>query len=162
MPVETVEEAMHLVEKWMEDRGFATPPQQETDESTGEFNFKYNSKTDNGLGFAIVQPKAVPRTIIVVSRIDIAKQHTDALGSMKARKFEDFIWELKKELVLAPAAFQVLPPQGIPKSIQLSGEISFDELTEGRLAGALNYIMKSAVLIILLFNKKFEIGVKGV
>ena len=162
MPVETIEEAMHLIEKWMEDRRFAISPKQEKDESKGELNFKYDGKTEIGLGFVIVQPKNLARTVILVSRIDIAKQHIDALGSMKARKFEDFILELKKALVLAPASFQILPPQGIPNSIQLSREISFDELTEGRLSDALGSIAKSAVLIILLFSKRFEPGTKGV
>jgi hypothetical protein len=161
MPTGNIEDAMLLIEKWMGGRGFAISPEQDKDGATDEFNFKFNSKTDMGLGFAIMQPKNVPRTVIMASRVDIAKPHDDALGSMKTRKFEDFMWELKKELILAPAAFQILPPQGIPKSIQLSREISFDELTEGRLADALGSIMKSAVLIILLFSKKFELGTTG-
>lgn len=161
MPTGNIDEAKGLIEKWMNDRGFAISPEQDKDESTDELNFKYDSKTDVGLGFTIMQPKNVPRTVIMASRVDIAKPHDDALGSMKMRKFEDFMWELKKELILAPATFQIIPPQGIPKSIQLSREISFDELTEGRLADALSSLMKSAVLIILLFSKKFELGTTG-
>ncbi len=137
MSVGTVDEAKQLIENWMKDRGLSVPPQQETDESNEELNFNYTGKTETGLGFLIVQPKHVPRTVIMVSRVDIAKSHVDALGSMKTRKFEDFIWELKKELVLDSTSFQILPPRGIPQSIQLSREISFDELTEGRLADAL-------------------------
>ncbi len=130
-------------------------------QAAGGLNFKYGGKTEMGLGFAIVQPKDAARTVLMVSRIDVSKQHRDALSSMTAHKLENFIWELKMSLVLAPALYQILPPQGIPRSIQLSLEISFDELTEGRLNNALSSITKSAVVIILLFNKKFELETKG-
>jgi hypothetical protein len=161
MPVGTIDEAMHLIENWMQDRGLAIPSEQEDEESKRELNFKYDGKTDIGLGFAIIQPKRAKRVVIMVSRVDIAKPHKDALGSMKVRKFEDFMWEIKKELVFAPTTFQILPPEGIPESIQFSREISFDELTEGKLADTLGSIMKSTVLIILLFGKKFGLGITG-
>ncbi|HPJ30241.1 MAG TPA: DUF2299 family protein [Methanothrix sp.] len=153
MPVENVDEAIHLIEKWMDGRGFTISPPREKDESTVEFNFAYNGKTERGLGFTVVQPKNIARLVLVASRIDIAGQHRDILGSMETSEFEDFMWELKRALVLAPASFQILPPEGMPDSIQLSLEISFDELSEGKLNNALNSISKSAVLIILLFSK---------
>lgn len=158
MPVENVDEAKHLVEKWIQDRKLSTPSQQIPDESAEELNFGYNGKTETGLGFVVIQPKHATRVIIVASRLDLAKPHVDALGSMKARKLEDLMWELKKELVLSPASYLISPPTGIPKSIQFSQEISFDELTEGKLADALGSITKSMVLAILLFGKRFGQG----
>ena len=158
MPVVTVDEAKHLVEKWMQDRKFSTPSQQMPAESLQEVNFSYNGKTETGFGFIVIQPKQATRVIIMASRLDVAKSHADALGSMKARKLEDLLWELKKELVLSTASYMIMPPTGIPKSIQFSREISFDELTEGKLADALGSITKSMVLTILLFSKRFGQG----
>lgn len=156
MPVETVDDAENLIKGWMKGRRFEELPQQEANRATIELNFNYSSKNRSGLGFAIVQPKDLPRTVVVISRIDVAKEHIDALRSLRAREFERFIWKLNKELLSMPAAFQIQPPNGIPESIQLSQEISFDELNEGRISDALLGITKTAILIVLLFRKCLE------
>src|SRR5271157_5389125 len=72
MPVVTVDEAKHLVEKWMQDRKFSTPSQQMPAESLQEVNFSYNGKTETGFGFIVIQPKQATRVIIMASRLDVA------------------------------------------------------------------------------------------
>jgi len=161
MPVENIDEAMRLIENWMAGRRLTTAIPKEGVEFKEVLSFAYSCKTPTGLGLAIVQPKNTARTILVASRVDIAKQHLDVLGSMDVSEFEDFILELRMALVLAPTMFQILPLQGMPNSIQLSLEISFDELTEGRLNSALSNITKTSVLIVLLFRKKFGLQIIG-
>ena len=150
---------MNLTERWISDRGLrVVDPKRENQELEEELNFRYDGRTVTGIGFSIVQPKAAPRTVLALSRVEIAPNHFGALKSMKTRRFEDFLLDLRKELVLAPAMFLLIPPQGVPQSVQFAKEVSFDELTEGKLIEAVNNIVKCTILLILLFNKKFGPG----
>ena len=156
MPVNSIEEAKALIERWIGDRNLTDA--REKDESLPtELNFKYDGKTEAGIKFAIVQPKTIS-AIIAVSRIEVAPNHFKALSSMKGRKLEDFLLDIKRELVFAPAAFLLIPTNNAPELIQFTKEVSFDELTEGRLTDALDSLVKCTVSLVLFLTKKLGPG----
>ncbi|MDP0941403.1 DUF2299 family protein, partial [Klebsiella quasipneumoniae] len=83
----------------------------------------------------IIQPAGLERSLILVSKIEIHPQHLEKLQSMSSVERDEFLWNLKRDLMFAPPVFQTHPLEDPdhPTAIEFIKEISFDELTEGRL-----------------------------
>ncbi|AET65317.1 hypothetical protein Mhar_1961 [Methanothrix harundinacea 6Ac] len=154
MPVETIEEARTLIHNWMADRGYFI--------KEGDFigyRFEFIGKFGNDTHFSIIQPESLPRAVVVVSNVSVSAAHYDALSSMELKDREEFIWDLKREFIFLPSSFTFDPSfeqLGIPKSIQFSKEISYDELTEGRLHEAVDYNSRCVLWVIWVFGKMFD------
>ena len=156
MPVKTSKEAKRLIEKWMISRGL--PANEANCEDTV---FQIDSKTPIDIAFAVIQPSKLPRSVFVITKIEVHPAHLEVLKSMSSEKRIEFMWELKKELVTIPPAFLCQPtggPEVVPESIQFMKEISFDELTEGRLIDAMDQTCRGVILTAWMFSKAFGIA----
>ena len=151
MPVNTIEEAEILIEKWMKGRF----PQKEAPVSDLN-NFQYISETSQGIGFSVIQPKALHDFVVVVAIIALDPYQLKKLESLDPKKRDDFIWDLKKELLFWPPHFKFDNPT-IPQSIQFHTELSFDELTIGRLHDALNQITRCMIWIAWSLGREFGV-----
>lgn len=159
MPVKTDEEAKILTEGWMRDRGLLSEkPSPDNEDATKQFNFKYDGETKIGVKFSLIQPKDLKRTVVATSRIEIAPSHLKSLDSLASDELDDFLWSVRKELVFAPATFMFIPLDGKLESIQFTKEISFDELTEGRLSDAIDSLIRCTLMVVWLFRKAFGAG----
>lgn len=153
MPVKTSEEAKKLIEEWMISRSL---PIKEADRK--DTIFQIESQTPNNIAFVVTQPRNFPRSIFVITKIEVHPVHLKALGSMNSKVRAEFIWELKKELVTLPPAFMFQSksdPETMPEAIQFMKEISFDELTEGRLIEAMEQTCRGIILVTWIFVKAF-------
>jgi hypothetical protein len=149
MPVKTTEEASNLVKVWMEDRGFLT---KET--SYDSVHFQYEGHTENGISFSIAQPKRFKRIVLVISKLEFHPKHLESLKALDQTERDNFLWEIREKLVLSPPTFS-FDQSDIPTWIQFAKEISFDELTEGRLMDSLDNIVRGVILVSWMFGRKF-------
>ena len=133
MPVNTVDEARIFIERWFKDRGYENSATSVSE----NLEFQFSGVSDLGIGFTIIKPTRLPRAVVVAARIAAVQFHIDALKSLNDDELEDFLWELKKGLLLASPNFRFDNPT-IPTTMDFTKEISFDELTEGRLHDALD------------------------
>ncbi|MGD0955042.1 MAG: DUF2299 family protein [Methanotrichaceae archaeon] len=117
--------------------------------------FQFEGKTETQIGFVITQPKSVPRSIIVVSNLEIPPRHFELMTKLPPREKDDFLWDLKEDLIFAPATFFMVPDLNSPKSIQFAKELSFDELSEGRLIEAMDAVCRSTIWTIWMLVRKF-------
>jgi hypothetical protein len=150
MPVETPDEASQIIKKWMEDRGFFTA--EKTDEKT---HFLFEGNCGNGLNFAIQQPKAIKRIVGVTQRMLFDPQHLSALDSLPSEKRDEFVWNLRKDLIFAPPTVSFEPDAVNPESVFIVKEISYDELTEGQLNAAVDQVTRVLVWVSSSFIRKF-------
>lgn len=149
MSVRTSEEAKKFIEEWLLSRGL--PAKEVNREGTV---FQIDSKAPIDIAFAAIQPINLPRSVFIITKVDVDSAHLKALKSRSLKKRIRFIWSLKKELVTIPPAFLCQPtggPEVIPESIQFMKEISFDELTEGRLVEAMDQTCRGVILTAWIF-----------
>jgi hypothetical protein len=79
------------------------------------------------------------------------------MSKLTPQERDDFLWDLKKELIFAPATFFMSPNINNPKTIQFAKEISFDELTEGRLIEAMDAVCRSTIWAIWMIIRRFGV-----
>jgi hypothetical protein len=148
MPVETIDDAKKLVERWVNDRGYPISAIPTSD----DYSFQFGRISNLGIGFVVVQPKNIKRVVVVATRVAFDQFHIKALEN--ASDHDEFLWNLKKELVFVSPAFSFDNPK-TPTAIEFSKEISFDELTEGRLHEAVDLTVRCVLWVAWLFNEKF-------
>lgn len=152
MPIETASEAKEKVRTWMEGRKIFVK-ETEVDEA----DFQLDGRTETQIPLAIVLPKNLSKSILVVTKIKIHEMHADALNKLDPQEKADFIWNLKKDLIFAPATFAMEPSGADVKEIQFTKEISFDELTDGRLINAMDSVCRCFIWTAWVFTKKFGV-----
>lgn len=150
MPIETAAEAKEKVRAWMEGRSIFI---KETE--ADEVDFQLDGRTDTQIPLAIVLPKNLPKSVLVITKIKLHEMHANALNQLDPQEKADFIWNLKKDLIFAPATFTMEPSGTNLKEIQFTKEISFDELTDGRLINAMDSVCRCFIWTAWVFIKKF-------
>jgi hypothetical protein len=150
MPVETPEEASQLTKRWMEDREFLI-----ADKTTEGTYFLFEGSYGDGLNFTIQQPKKMKRVIGVLLIMEFAPKHLGAISSMPSQERDEFFWNLTKDLMFVPPSVSFEPDDKNPKSVFIIKEISYDELTEGRLGEAVDQVNRAIIWVISSLNKRF-------
>jgi hypothetical protein len=159
MPVETPEDAKSLIRGWITDRAFFDNASNiEVDPVPKGLLFQFNGKAPTTVPYTIIQPDILKRTIVVLANVKITQPRIDSLNSMKKEDRDKFLWNLQKDLIFAPPSFSFDPSfdkTGIPEGIQFVKEVSYDELTEGKLAEAADYVCRCVLWVIWVFQKEF-------
>ena len=150
MPVEDTEEAKRKIDEWMKGRKIFIR-EKESDEA----HFQFEGLTETQIGITIAQPKKLFRSIVVISKLELHPKHQEALNRLNSKRKAEFIWDLKKDLIFAPATFIMEPSGEDLKSIQFMKEISFDELTEGRLIEAMDNVCRCLICVAWALVRKF-------
>ena len=143
-------EQAKIVYDWMKVRKLFTKASK-IDKAT----FQFQGISGNKVSFIITQPVDAPRTIIVVSTLNFIPSHQEAISKLSPKEKDAFFWDLKRDLIFAPAQFGMHPNINDPKQIQFQKEISFDELTEGRLLNAMDAVSRSTIWTIMVMIRKF-------
>ena len=157
MSVETTEQAKKLIQDWMTDRNFfdpATSPNPVPD----EFHFILGGKAANGIPFSVLQPKELKETVIVIANVMLGKEHFDAFNEMKAEDRDIILWNLKRDIIFTQPTYSFNPEyekDGIFKGFQFIREISYDELTKGKLGDAVIDVTKCVIWVIWTFERAF-------
>lgn len=151
--IKTVEQAKSLILGWMESCSLSP---MEIDPCPEDLNFMIQGKSPNNIPFLVFQPKNRERAIVALVNVTITDTSLKAINSMSETKRDEFLWNLRKELMFRPPNFAFDPDYektGIPKGIQFHNEVYYDELTEGKLAEAVNYTVRSALWVIWSFKR---------
>jgi len=155
MVVGNTEDAKSLAQKWMNDMGFF---QKEIIPSPDGLNFLLQGAGPTKIPFLVTQSsESKSKFITVIVNVNITPSSYKSLCEMNDEVREEFLWNLKKELVFAPANFffQNDENTGIMRRAQFSKAIYFDELSEGRLSEVVDYTTRSALWLIWTFRRKF-------
>lgn len=155
--IKTVDQAKSFVYGWMKVRGYEPS---ESLPCPDDFSFMIQGKAVNDMPFLIIQPKIAENFIVVIANVRVTESSFASLKNMGESEREDFLWNLKKDLMFAPPNFSFDPSSeetGIPKGFQFSKEVYYDELTEGKLAGAVDCAIRSALWVIWTFRRKFGV-----
>lgn len=157
MPVKTIRQARGLIRDWMSDRMFIDPALSPSSAPEG-FHFVIGGKAANGLPFSILQPAQLKRTVVVIANVSLAKEHFDAFNSMEIKDRENLLLNLQRDLIFQSPTYsfnQEYERDGIFKGLQFIKEISYDELTEGKLGDAVNDVTKCVLWVIWTFREAF-------
>ncbi|MDQ1317834.1 MAG: hypothetical protein QG588_1488 [Candidatus Poribacteria bacterium] len=150
MPQKEIEEVKGKIDTWMRGRGIFI-----REIESEETHFQFEGKTETQVGIIIAQPKKLYRSIVVISKLELHPKHLALLGGLNSKKRAEFIWGLKKDLIFAPATFTMEQSGSNLRSIQFAKEISFDELTDGRLIEAVDNVCRPLIWTAWVFVKKF-------
>jgi hypothetical protein len=151
MPVKTVEGAKGAVKRWLKDRAYLR------DDDTPlpkDLHFRFKGDLSKGIGFNILQPKNLLRSVVIVAQLGFDKVHLDGLNSMNEKERDNLLWDLRRDFIFVSPSF-VFDDPSKPSSIQFSKEISYDELTEGKLQDTLEQITRCMIWVSWVFNKEF-------
>lgn len=154
MAVGDADEAKKLVYAWMENVGYS--PKEIPNPENLEFLIQGAGPTN--IPVAVIRPsEAKAKFIVVVVNVNISESSYKSLSAMSEKDREEFLWNLKRDLVFAPASFSFLEDKdtGILKRAQFSKPVYFEELTESRLAEVIDYTVRSALWLIWTFGKRF-------
>jgi hypothetical protein len=155
--IKTVNEAKLLAQTWMQDSGFFS---KEIIPCPEDLNFIFEGVVPTGIPFLIIQPKQLKRAVVTIANVRITDSSFASLSALEKDERDIFLWNLKRELMFVPPTFSFDPTfeeTGIPKGIQFSKEVYYDELTEGRLAESVNYATRSALWVVWTFRRKFGV-----
>lgn len=153
--IKAVDQAKSLAQTWMQEGGFFS---KEILPCPDDLNFILEGVAPTGIPFLIIQPKQLKSAVVVIANVRITDSSFTSLSALKSDERDEFLWNLKRELMFAPPTFVFDPTfeeTGIPKAIQFSKEVYYDELTEGRIAEAVNYATRSALWVVWTFRRKF-------
>lgn len=155
LEITSVDQAKSTAYNWMKNHGHDPS---EILPCPGDLSFMLQGKASNGMPFLVIQPKELERAVVAIANVRVTESSFAALKAMSEFERDEFLWNLKRELIFAPPSFSFDPSYeetGIPKGVQFSREVYYDELTEGRLAEAVNYAIRSALWFIWTFRRKF-------
>jgi len=153
--IETIDQAKSLVCGWMKNRGYDTSESLPCPE---DFDFMFQGKAENEMPFLIIQPKKADNFIVAIANVRVTESSFASLKKMSEAEREEFLWNLKKDLMFAPPNFSFDPSYeitGIPKGFQFSKEVYYDDLTKGKLAEAVDCVIRSALWVIWTFRRNF-------
>ncbi len=143
MPVETSEEAAVFVKRWMNDRKVFKSDG--SDKSKDTLYFSYEGASSIGINFSIQQPKNIVRVVGIVATIVFDSKQLEALTDLGAQGSDDFIKRLNDRLLFVNPTFVLGPKPEKPEWIMFIKEISYDELTEGRLIDAVDQVNRAVI-----------------
>jgi len=156
MAVGSTEEAKSLAQRWLDDtEGYSG---QIVDPSPDNLKFLFIGKGHGDIPFLIAQSVTSKRSISVIVNVNISESSRKGLSELGEKGREKFLWNLKREIMFAPANFAFDPEfakTGIPSAVQFSKEIYFEDLSEGRLAEVVDYTIRSALWLIWTFGRRF-------
>jgi len=147
--------AKSSAQTWMQNSGFFS---KEILPCPDDLNFILEGKAPTGIPFLIIQPKQLKSAMVVIANVRITEPSFASLNALKNEERDEFLWNLKRELMFAPPTFAFDPTfekTGIPKGIQFSKEVYYDEFTEGKLAEAVSYATRSALWVVWTFGRRF-------
>ena len=155
LEITTVDQAKSLAYTWMKNHGYDPS---EILPCPEDLSFMLQGKASSGMPFLVIQPKELERSVVAIANVRVTESSFAALKALSEAERDEFLWNLKRELMFAPPNFSFDPSYektGIPKGVQFSWEVYYDELTEGRLAEAVNYAIRSALWVVWTFRKEF-------
>jgi hypothetical protein len=153
--IKTVDQAKLLAHIWMKNRGYDPI---EVLPCPEDLSFMLQGKASNEMPFLIIQPKKAESSVVAIANVRVTESSFASLLEMNEAERDDFLWNLKRELMFAPPNFSFAPSNeenSIPKGFQFSKEVYYSELTEGRLAEAVDYAIRSALWVVWTFRRKF-------
>jgi hypothetical protein len=150
MSQEKIEEVKTKIDEWMKGRKIFIR-ELESDETY----FQFEGKTETQVGIVIAQPKKLFRSIVVISKLELHPKHLEALRRLNPKKKAEFIWDIKRDLIFAPATFTMEQSGDNLTSVQFTREISFDELTDGRLIEAVDNVCRPLIWTAWVFLRRF-------
>jgi hypothetical protein len=156
MAVETTEEAKALVYAWMENLGYS--PKEDTT-SHKDLKISLQGMSPLNIPIIIIQPsESKANFIVVIVNVNVTDPSYKSLSEMGEESREDLLWNLKRDLIFAPSNFSFEDDEttGIIRRAQFSKIVYFEELSEGRLAEAVDYTIRSALWMIWTFKKKLR------
>lgn len=157
MSVENTNEATKLIQGWMNDRGFFDAVLSPVPIPKG-FHFIIGGKATNGLPFSVLQPKGLKETVMVVANVSLSKDHFDAFNKLNAKDRDTLLWNLQKDIMFKSPTYSFNPEfqkDGTFKGIQFTKEISYDELTKGKLGDAVIDVTRCVLWVVLTFVREF-------
>jgi hypothetical protein len=153
MPVETPEEAAAFVKRWMNDRRLFNK------ESTNDtVYFSYDGTCNTGVNISIQQPKDVVRAVGVTAKMLIPPYHLKILSVLDRLKRSEFFRNLNQNLMFIPPAFAIGPNMENPEWVFFIKEISYDELTEGRLIESVDQVSRAVLWAASILFEQFGFG----
>jgi hypothetical protein len=155
MPVINSNAAKDLVKNWMNHRKVF---ESEIDPVPSDLHFIFNGKSESGMGFTVLQSKIWDTSVLMMTEVKIGESHLKVLESMRTKDREEFMFNLKKNIIFAPASFAFDPTHektGFPRSIQFSKEICYDNLTEDRLSNDMRDVVRCVIYVVELFKREF-------
>jgi hypothetical protein len=150
MSVGTTEQAKALIQSWMNNRGIY----KDDAVSTKNVTFQLNGINGQGIGFSVIQPVGLKTSVIIIAQIDLHPAHYKALAELDKPTRNKFLFRLKRDLVFRPPAFMFNDPE-IPKSIQFSNEIMFEELSESKIREVIENAIKCVLWVAWSFGEEF-------
>lgn len=150
MPVDNTEQAKALIQGWMNNRGLY----RDDIISAKNVNFQLNGVNNLGIAFSVIQPVGLDTSVIILAQIDLHPTHYKALAELNKSDRNEFLFGLKRDLVFRPPAFMFNDPE-IPKSIQFSNEIMFEELSESKIRDVIENSVKCVLWVAWSFSEKF-------
>ena len=150
MPVKTPEEAKEFVKRWMVDRKVYK------NDSTGDaVHFQYEGTCSTGVNFSIQHPNDMVRVVGITVKMLIDPHHLKILAEFSTQRREEFLRNLANRLIFVSPAFQFGPAPEHPEWLFFVKEISYDELTEGRLMDGVDQLSRAVIFASSIFIDKF-------
>lgn len=151
MSVVSADEAECFIKKWMIDRSYFAE-----ERKLDGLDFQLDGKFETGVSFSIIQPSKLKRAVVVVAQIDFHPIHLEAMRSMKSEDIGRFLGSLQRDLFFVIPSFRFIPKgASIPSSIQFNKQISYDQLTEGKLYDTVEYSCRCILWVAWMVTGKF-------
>jgi hypothetical protein len=88
----------------------------------------------------------------------LGREHLDAFNGLEANDREELLWNLQKEIIFTPTTYsfnEEYKKDGTFTGVQFTKEVSYDELTKGKLSDAAIDVNKCVLWVVWNFAKRF-------
>ncbi len=155
MSIGSSTEEKDFAQKWMTDMGYFG---REIDPCPDGFNFMLEGTAPNKIPFLIIQSKESENILIVLATVRVTDSSFNSLSALSKGDRDEFLWNLQKDLLSLPPTLSFDPTfdeTGIPKGMQFSQEIQFEDLTRGMLSESIKYTTRCALWVVWSFKRRF-------
>jgi len=147
-----IAEVMEKVKSWLVEEGIY---REEVPDEDARYHFAVEFPPGSGMRSEIIQPKDKKDLLLIVSGVELAEIHYNALRSMPKTKRDELLWEIRFELLFRDSDFQIIPSAEDFRRIQFVRPIYFDGLTKDKLFECLRENFKCKLYIIWKMNQLF-------
>lgn len=138
------------VRQWISEEGNTVTL---VDDPQCRFNLEVANQV--GLRFNVFQPNVSRDGVLVIGKIEVDQATRQNLSGLDSSERNEFLWDLKFDLLKSHFTFNMQPNGENPQFIIIQEVVYLDDLTKGKLIGALQHVNDGMLLVLWYLARRF-------
>lgn len=132
------------VKGWMEKEGIL---KEEIEDENAEFHFAGEFPPESNQNIEVIKPRDKEK-VVIGSRISLSDEHFKALHSLPKKQRDDFLWQIRFDLLFRGPEFRMIPSASDFKSMEFTKTLYPEELIKSKFMLELREIFRCKLYLV--------------